>query len=169
MGVFTTASNTWAVGSKITAALLNGQLRDLINGFGAWTSYTPTWTASTTNPTIGNGTITGAYLQVNKLVMCYGKITVGTTTTAGTGAYTISVPVNASAAITGTNIPGNGTIWFRDASVPGDYMAIPVFAVNNAFQLRQVGVNTNVLIGAAAPAAPASTDFYSWFITYEAA
>ena len=36
---------------------------------GAWINYTPTWTASTTNPVIGNGTIEGRYALVNGFVV----------------------------------------------------------------------------------------------------
>lgn len=64
---------------------------------GSWTSYTPSWTASTTNPAIGNGTITGRY-QVIGGTTChfYVKITMGTTTTYGTGYWIVSLPVTAA-------------------------------------------------------------------------
>src|ERR1044071_1955961 len=51
-----------------------------------WDSYTPTWTNSTTNPTIGNGTLSGAYIQVGKFVVFRVSIGMGSTTTFGTGA-----------------------------------------------------------------------------------
>lgn len=63
-----------------------------------WTSYSPTWTAATTNPVIGNGTLSGAYAVIGKT--CHFRILMnsGTTTTYGSGVYTFTLPVTASAA-----------------------------------------------------------------------
>ena len=57
--------------------------------FGAWAAFTPTWTASTTNPTIGNGTLLGRYLIEGKRMHFSIYIKFGSTTTAGSGTYTI--------------------------------------------------------------------------------
>jgi hypothetical protein len=69
---------------------------DIINGNfealgGAWTSYTPTWTAASVNPAIGNGTLTGAYLKIGKLYFFRIYCLAGGTTTFGTGAYSWSL------------------------------------------------------------------------------
>lgn len=67
-----------------------------LNGIGeAFTSFTPAWTATTTNPAIGNGTLTGAYTQVNKLVYAQYTLIIGSTTTFGLGDYRFSFPVTA--------------------------------------------------------------------------
>ena len=73
------------VGDKAdsTAFLLN-------NG---WKSYTPTWTAATTNPAIGDGTLSGRYVQIGKLVYCQFKMVAGSTTTFGSGRWRFSYPV----------------------------------------------------------------------------
>ncbi len=105
MGVYTTTPKTWAVGNKITAALLNSDVRDDVNAFDADDSYTPSWTAATTNPVIGNGTIVGAFTQVQKRVFWRVLITMGSTTTYGTGNWQISLPVAASAATALINFP----------------------------------------------------------------
>lgn len=60
---------------------------------GAWTTYAPTWTASTTNPSLGNGTLTGSYTMTRGLVVGRFKLSVGTTTTLGSGAWAIGVPL----------------------------------------------------------------------------
>lgn len=62
----------------------------------AWTSYTPTWTASTSNPTLGNGTLTGSYVQIGKTVTAQVTLTFGSTTTLGSGVYRWSLPVTAA-------------------------------------------------------------------------
>jgi hypothetical protein len=51
-----------------------------------WTSYTPTWTGATTNPVLGNGTITGQYRRSanGDIVHWWLRILVGSTTTFGT-------------------------------------------------------------------------------------
>ena len=38
-----------------------------------WTSYVPVWTASVTNPVIGNGTITGSYTVIGKTCFVSGE------------------------------------------------------------------------------------------------
>jgi hypothetical protein len=64
------------------------------NGGGSWLSYTPTLTASGTNPTLGTGsTVAGKYQQDGKTVFGWAKIVFGTTgMAAGTGAYKVSLP-----------------------------------------------------------------------------
>lgn len=63
----------------------------------AWTSYTPTWTVlSGTDPSIGNGTLTGRFKQrVDKSVTGTITLSAGTTTTLGSGTYLFSLPVAA--------------------------------------------------------------------------
>jgi hypothetical protein len=50
----------------------------------AWTSYTPTWTASAGTPSVGDGTLTGKYARVNKLIDFRIELVFGSTTTMGT-------------------------------------------------------------------------------------
>lgn len=63
----------------------------------AWSGYTPTWTASTTNPTLGNGTLNGKYKQIGKTVMVRVTFIVGSTTTFGAGAWHFALPTQAAA------------------------------------------------------------------------
>lgn len=58
-----------------------------------WTAYTPAWTASTTNPTLGNGAIEGYYSQLGKVVNFSIELTFGSTTKRGVGNYRFSLPV----------------------------------------------------------------------------
>lgn len=92
-----TTPRTWVAGEVVTAAILNTHIRDNLNAIGAaWTSYTPTWVASTTNPTVGNGTLTGAYMQAGKYVAFRIYIVFGSTTTRGSGEYRFGYPVTAA-------------------------------------------------------------------------
>lgn len=65
---------------------------------GGWEAYTPTWTASTTNPALGNGTLTGRYTVLGKT--CVGSIylLMGSTTTYGSGAWALGLPFTAASA-----------------------------------------------------------------------
>lgn len=57
-----------------------------------WQTYTPSWTASTTNPTIGNGTIIGAWKQSGTRIDFMMNLQAGSTTTFGTGNYGFTYP-----------------------------------------------------------------------------
>lgn len=59
-----------------------------INKGSAWTSYTPTLT----NATLGNGTISGSYIQQGKFVAFRVKFTLGSTSTV-TGSLSVSLPL----------------------------------------------------------------------------
>lgn len=78
-------NTTFAAGDVLTAAHMNGIQA-------AWTSYTPTWTGSSSNPAIGNGTLTGRWLQIGKSGFFRVVMTAGTTTTVGSGTYTFALP-----------------------------------------------------------------------------
>jgi hypothetical protein len=62
-------------------------------GGGIWTTYVPVWGATTTAPTLGNGTIEGYYSQVGKTVNFSIELTLGSTSKRGVGAYTFTLPV----------------------------------------------------------------------------
>jgi hypothetical protein len=91
-----TSPRTWVAGEVATAANLNTHVRDNLKAIGdAWTSYTPTWTSTGSAPAIGNGSLAGAYILAGKLCHFRASVTFGTTTTFGTGAYSIGLPTAA--------------------------------------------------------------------------
>lgn len=62
--------------------------------WGSWTRWTPTLTASTTNPSLGTGaTARGGYIQTGTLVNFWVQFTLGTGATAGEGFYQFDFPV----------------------------------------------------------------------------
>lgn len=65
-----------------------------------WTTYSPSWTASGSAPSIGNGTLLGRYRRGTggDLVIAEIYWTSGSTTTYGTGTWFFSVPVTPSSA-----------------------------------------------------------------------
>ena len=69
---------------------------------GESTSYTPTWTASGSAPTLGNGTLIGRSCRVGLLVFVQIQFTFGSTSAAGTGVWSFSLPTAAAS----TTFPG---------------------------------------------------------------
>jgi hypothetical protein len=61
---------------------------------GEWVDYTITWTAATTNPDIGNGTLTGKYRIDGSDCHYVGYVLMGSTTTYGSSEWRFSLPVN---------------------------------------------------------------------------
>lgn len=66
-----------------------------MDALGASTAFTPAWTAATTNPVLGNGTLEGWWSRTGKRVSVDIKLTIGTTTTFGSGPWSFSLPVDA--------------------------------------------------------------------------
>ena len=98
MGVFTTAAKTWGA-EALKSSDLNAQVRDFINGFGAFTTtYTPTLTGAALGT---GGSSSGAYLQVGKLVIFRATFLFGTSANfSGASTLTMNLPVTASSSIT---------------------------------------------------------------------
>lgn len=82
--------------SGSTNTLTNIPISAIATTSGAWTAYTPAWTATGTAPAIGNGTIVGKSLQIGKIVFFRITVTFGSTSTYGTGSYRFSLPTTAT-------------------------------------------------------------------------
>ena len=55
MGTYTATPKDWVDGTTPTAVDFDDHLKALALAFGACSTYTPTLTATTTNPTMGSG------------------------------------------------------------------------------------------------------------------
>lgn len=85
---------TWVTGEVVSAAQMNAEIRDAVTGVqAAWTAYTPTWTAATTNPVLGNGSIDAATQRIGKNLLLAISLTMGSTTTYGSGQWRLTLPV----------------------------------------------------------------------------
>lgn len=80
----------------------------------AWTSYTPTWTAGTTNPSLGNGTLIGRFQRVDRTINLQINLVAGSTTTYGSGVFSFALP--ARAADSGCTYIGNAHILLTTSS-----------------------------------------------------
>ncbi len=102
MTTFTGTIPTIAAGDTTTVPTNLATYRDALKATSeAWTSYGSgaSWTSSGTAPALGNGTWNAAYCQIGKLVHFRIQITMGSTTTFGTGAYRLALPVAPKAGI----------------------------------------------------------------------
>ena len=120
--------------------------RTLFSG-AAWIPYTPTWAVvSGTAPSIGNGTLSGRYQQVGKTVHFVVQITMGSTTTYGSGQWTLSLPVQALSSPTMRQTI-QGRIWDSSPAsawgaqswilAPGDVMSLEAQGPSNVQALSQ--------------------------------
>jgi hypothetical protein len=90
---FTGTIPTIASGDTTTVPASLATYRDALKAATeAWTSYTPAWSSTGTAPAINNGTLTGGYAQLNKLFLFRILLTVGSSTTFGTGVLSLSLP-----------------------------------------------------------------------------
>jgi hypothetical protein len=96
---------------------------------GPFRPYTPTWTATTTNPTIGNGSLDGEWREFGDLVWLRIEMTAGSTTTFGSGFYGFSLPFRAHGsrkqAITGLIHSATATRrWTIEGYIPANNLTI---------------------------------------------
>jgi hypothetical protein len=144
--------------------------RDALKGLSdPWSTYTPAWTATTTNPTLGNGTLVGHYMQVNKFVSFWIKLTLGSTTTVGSGLYQITLPVTPF-----STHPVHFEIVYFDSSAGAQYRGVTSqltapAKVNLLYDASTAGGAMSGFTNAV-PAVPATGDVYDISGTpYEAA
>lgn len=60
-----------------------------------WQEYTPVWTASVTNPVVGNGILTGRFRRQGEDLHLLLYLQAGSTTTFGNGNWSFSLPMPA--------------------------------------------------------------------------
>lgn len=94
MGIYTGTIASFLTGEK-PDSLKFKELTDMATArAGAWTTFTPTLLSSSGSPTVGNGTITGRYQRIGKTIDFSICLTLGSTTSLGTGFVTFgALPV----------------------------------------------------------------------------
>jgi hypothetical protein len=91
---------------------LTGTANDIDNNiFLENKTYTPTWTGSSSNPSIGNGTILGNYARTGRFVFVTIELVIGSTTTFGSGFWRFGLPTTSSGlshqgSAVSTDLPG---------------------------------------------------------------
>lgn len=80
-------------------------------------SITPVWGAASTAPALGNGTLTGRVTRIGNRVRANITLTIGSTSTMGSGAWTFALPAphagNAVATVSGSVVARDtaGSLW----------------------------------------------------------
>lgn len=141
-----------------------GNLGAASGGVGSWTSFTPTWTAATTNPTIGNGELTGAYQVRGDTVLFMGRIVMGSTTTFGSGIWSLSLPVAADLTLTAGGQVRPGGIGF--ASDGGSLQVVLIDSRAQTDTLSWVAHAGAGFVGPTIPFTWASGDVLTWNYEY---
>jgi len=151
--------------TQYTAGLSAGQVLTAatMNSIGAVPeAYTPVWTATTTNPAIGNGSISGEYFRIQKLVVGSIFILCGSTTTYGSGDYRFSVPITATGDFVS---PVYGQILDASAGYPA-YVGMGIWVTTTTFEFRTHGAT---VAKATTPITLATSDQLRFTFIYEAA
>ena len=109
-------------GADLASLLLQWRTQINANTAPGWTSFTPTWTAATANPVLGNGSLTGKYRRSanSDIVHFWIKLLMGSTTTYGTGVYRFGIGA-APALSASAKLWAAPTGWARDASSTANY------------------------------------------------
>lgn len=131
---------------------------------GAWATYTPAWTADSSNPSIGNGTLQGRYRRIGSLIHALIWLKTGSTTTYGSGAYAFSLPPIAARTTTSSLGFHVGSAVMRDNSATNHQDA--GCYINTASTLRVIKDN---VISPSNPWTWATNDELVAQIAYEAA
>lgn len=144
----------------------SGLWRMVANDFGAPAAYTATWTGFGSNPAIGNGTMTGRYFVNGHLCYVDITLTMGSTTTYGTGYWAFALPLPAIDNI--GQVGGSALLY--DASATTFYHAVPVVDIGAAQVFVQLlGASSNNVISSSAPFTWANTDqlrLSFWYFTH---
>jgi hypothetical protein len=144
------APRTYVAAAVLTAAQLN-ETRDSLKAIGdAWTAYTPTWTSTGTAPAIGNGTLSGTYVLAGKLCIFRATVAFGTTTTFGTGSYSLGLPT-AAVSSTVVSTPAGHILQTNGYLIHGRILTGSSSAILYYVSVGTTGQLTNV-----SPTAPAT-------------
>lgn len=132
-----------------------------------WQAFTPTVTGSTSGGAIGNAIVNGRYQHEGTRVEVMLDLTLGSTTTFGTGVLLLSLPV-AAAALAPSHL-GGGMIFDVSAGASGRFTVM--CRLNTVNDLLMVVVTTMSLVSgsAATPMSWAVGDQISIHYSYEAA
>jgi hypothetical protein len=131
---------------------------------GEWASYTPTWSNTGTQPSVGNGSLTGKYTRIGKTVVFEVLLSFGSTTSGGTGSlWTFSLPPVTPAGV--GHRSALGPVLSEDVGV-ADYPGTAIYdGASSFFVLTN---STGAPVTQAAPMTWGSTDFLTVKGSYEA-
>lgn len=164
-----TSPRTAAVGDVFTASWWNTDARDNLNAILphgiAWQSYAVTWSAPTTSPSIGNGTLTGRYRRIGNDVQVMVNLTAGSTTSFGSGVWSFSLPVTGAATI----FELTGSALMSDNSAGTELIGTAFRVSSTALGVRAASGSDHNRVGDSFPWTWAQDDYLYAAFSYEAA
>lgn len=135
----------------------------------AWTSWTPTFT----NLTIGNATVTGAYVQLGKTVLARLRVVFGTTSAMSTNPF-LTLPVNNATAYDTTYHNLIGEAWYAtDGNFAGKLAINNVSGSNKAQLIYEDSSSTFVTLSGLSSVIPRNAgtwttgNSFTLFLNYE--
>lgn len=145
------ASDMQTIAAAIDASLGN-----------AFTVYTPVWSSTGTAPVIGNGTFAARFKRFGKWGLCFINMTLGTTSTVGTGLYRWTLPAGWTLQNANLIYGAGGML---DSSA-GSFFAGAVWASSTTLITIRTHSATSE-VGATVPVVPATGDIYQFQIVAE--
>lgn len=131
MGNLNTTPRTWVANELVDEIEMNAEVRDTLTAIqAAWTSYTPT----TTNITVGNGTVTGSFNRQGKTLSFKCIFTFGSTS-AVSASPTFTLPAGMTAKEINYNAGGKGTTIF-DTSAGSHFPAAAILTSTTVVTCR---------------------------------
>jgi hypothetical protein len=113
--------------------LLSGTAGDISNVFFVGRkTYTCAWTASGTNPVLGNGVITAFYTRTGSTTLATVELLIGSTTTFGTGDWRFSLPTTVFGAYIGSAVAtDSGVAQYVGSAVASAAVTYSVITTNS--------------------------------------
>lgn len=166
--IFPCTNNTYFIQLNSSGAAATIHVDDIYVGpttqigqtqqIGDWTSYTPTITGSSSNPTLGNSTIAGKWRRVGDSAEIEIYFLSGSTWTTGSGRIDLSVPFT----IDGSKLPGGS------ATGNVTYGQGLVYSTTTGYPVTVVGSNSTTSVSMQAEASTARSTFstpFTWAST----
>jgi hypothetical protein len=170
VGIYTSAAGASGTTTRTLTERLRVDSNGLITGtgsLGAWTTYTPT--LGGTGWAIGNGTASGFYCQIGKVMFIRVNIVFGNTSTFGAGGITCSLPANANGSFPAA---ASGVVRYVDSSASAIYAGHGGIA-SNTFNFQYFNTNgsgqLSTVTSTSAPFTWADTDIIRLTMAYEIA
>lgn len=131
-----------------TASITTAMITDRRVMPGIWRPFTPQWFGDASNPAIGNGSLTGRYMQRGKTCIAHTFVTFGSTTNGGGGIIAFSLPVDP--ALSGRQVLGSAEIFLPNQSVifVGSVLIYGANRITPRFPIWVANSNVGALTGA---------------------
>jgi hypothetical protein len=147
----------------------------LISVYPVWEDFTPVWTAASTAPAIGNGTLAGRFVQLGtgtgSLVVATIRFQAGGTTTFGTGAWRFTFPVEPAQADAAL-VYGIGSGYLENNAVKGYPATVAIKDVAGTKFVRVIAVETDgsaIIVSNTGPFTWGDNDYFNITFSYEVA